>query len=697
MKVTLDIQRFDPKTGEVPRRQTYDVTVEPTDRVLDALMHISRHEDGTLAFRKSCAHGVCGSDAMRISGKEGLACKTLIRDVADKDGDVITLDPLNHMTVQKDLMVDQSEFLSKFRAVEPFLMPKEAAPASGEFYQSAEDRALGAGGIVTEVGAPESLWRIWNGLRESLAAGTSDSADPSISPHPEAAILAGKQAVNSIQAMRAASSGLEPRLQQSFLNDKESVYRALANLLIAQDRPAEAQQVLDMLKEREFYDYIQADDTEDPRTTRTIYNAIEAEWNTGYAAAADPLPELAGRIETLNRIDPSARTDGEQAELARLAAERDTLTAELERHLADLPEHFAAITPQARAKQNARLAAAPGNKRALLADLSQRSGTRTGLLQFILLPGHVRILLTTPEGWHSTVTEITQEELNARIETLAKALRNRKSRPEEPAKALYDALVAPLADQIEAAKLESLLVHLDGRLRYIPFAALHDGERWLAERWSLVYYTAASERQADLDIKDWQVAGLGTTRAHPPHFTALPAVADEIDGIVREDPDDPEGVLPGSVHLDQAFTETVLRRQAADRANGILHIATHFDLQPGDDSRSHLLLGTGETLSLRDLRLSDPALDLRHIDLVTLSACNTAMGGADGTGVEIEGMGTIVQRQGARGVLASLWPVADASTGVLMQTFYRLRGERPELTKAQALRQAQLSLLHGLL
>ncbi len=142
MKVTLDIQRFDPKTGEVPRRQTYDVTVEPTDRVLDALMHISRHEDGTLAFRKSCAHGVCGSDAMRISGKEGLACKTLIRDVADKDGDVITLDPLNHMTVQKDLMVDQSVFLSKFRAVEPFLMPKEAAPASGEFYQSAEDRAL---------------------------------------------------------------------------------------------------------------------------------------------------------------------------------------------------------------------------------------------------------------------------------------------------------------------------------------------------------------------------------------------------------------------------------------------------------------------------------------------------------------------------------------------------------------------------
>lgn len=142
MKVILDIQRFDPETDEAPRRQSYDVVVEPTDRVLDALMHISHHEDGTLGFRKSCAHGVCGSDAMRISGKERLACKTLIRDVAENDGDIITLDPLNHMTVQKDLMVDQSVFLSKFRAVEPFLKPKEKAPVSGEFYQSAEDRAL---------------------------------------------------------------------------------------------------------------------------------------------------------------------------------------------------------------------------------------------------------------------------------------------------------------------------------------------------------------------------------------------------------------------------------------------------------------------------------------------------------------------------------------------------------------------------
>ncbi|MDF1568841.1 MAG: succinate dehydrogenase iron-sulfur subunit [Spirochaetaceae bacterium] len=142
MNVTLDILRFDPEADKKSHRKKYDVTVEPTDRVLDALMHISRHEDGTLAFRKSCAHGVCGSDAMRINGKEGLACKTLIRDVAKNDGDVIQLDPLNHMPIQKDLMVDQTVFLSKFKAIEPYFKPKTQPPANGEYLQSAEERAV---------------------------------------------------------------------------------------------------------------------------------------------------------------------------------------------------------------------------------------------------------------------------------------------------------------------------------------------------------------------------------------------------------------------------------------------------------------------------------------------------------------------------------------------------------------------------
>ncbi len=547
--------------------------------------------------------------------------------------------------------------------------------------------------LQAELNEPETLWLLWNNMRVAW----EDASRPA------PAILAGKRAVNAIQAMRVGNASLTREQQQSFLANKEFVYRELADLLITQARHAEAQQVLDMLKEQELYDYIKEEGAHDPRQTRAGNNAMESEWNEAYDAVAAGAPPLAQRLAELTRVNPAIRTESEQTEIVRLTAERDRLDAELQRQLAALPERLAAVEPTRQAAENTRFAKAPDAKPAVLAALSQRSGTRTGLLQFVLLDEQVRILLTTPDGWETAVAEAPVKTLAAEIEALRSALTDPTQDAEPPAKVLYGRLVAPLAQKIDAAKLESLLVHLDGRLRYVPFAALHDGQQWLAERWPIVYYTAASERQGGRqDVRqsgraapDWRVAGLGTTKAHPPAFTALPAVEAEIDGIVRTGKSDRKGVLPGRVFLDKSFTEKVLRAQAADSANRILHIASHFDLRPGRDTESSLLLGTGGRLSLHDLREREPRLDLRHLDLVTLSACNTAMGGADATGAEIEGMGAIIQRQGAHGVLASLWPVADRSTGTLMQTFYRLRAERPDLTKAQALQQAQLGLLRG--
>ncbi len=119
MKITLRIKRCPPGIDREPYDQDYLVSVEPTDRVLDALMQVKRFQDGTLGFRKSCAHGVCGSDAMRINGKDRLACKTLIRDVVEKEGDRITIEPLRHLPVQRDLMVDQRAFFERYRCRQP--------------------------------------------------------------------------------------------------------------------------------------------------------------------------------------------------------------------------------------------------------------------------------------------------------------------------------------------------------------------------------------------------------------------------------------------------------------------------------------------------------------------------------------------------------------------------------------------------
>jgi succinate dehydrogenase / fumarate reductase iron-sulfur subunit len=125
MNIIVKIKRYNPDTDDAPYFQKYTVDTDPNERLLDALMQIKRFQDGSLGFRKSCAHGVCGSDAMRINGKDGLACKTLIKEVAEKDGDTVVVEPLRHLPVQRDLIVDQSEFFAKYRSVKPFLINDE--------------------------------------------------------------------------------------------------------------------------------------------------------------------------------------------------------------------------------------------------------------------------------------------------------------------------------------------------------------------------------------------------------------------------------------------------------------------------------------------------------------------------------------------------------------------------------------------
>ena len=139
MKIILKIQRFNPETDEKPGHQNYPVEVEPTDRILDALIRIKRFQDGTLGFRKSCAHGVCGSDAMRINGKDCLACKTLVQDVAKIEGEIVVIEPLRYFPIQRDLIVDQTIFFEKYRSVKPFLINDEPV-VEKERIQSQEER-----------------------------------------------------------------------------------------------------------------------------------------------------------------------------------------------------------------------------------------------------------------------------------------------------------------------------------------------------------------------------------------------------------------------------------------------------------------------------------------------------------------------------------------------------------------------------
>jgi succinate dehydrogenase / fumarate reductase iron-sulfur subunit len=135
--VTLRIQRFNPEVDQEPHWESYQVTSHATDRVLDALHQIKWEQDGSLSFRRSCAHGVCGSDAMRINGRNRLACKTLIKDV--NPGKPITVEPIKGLPVEKDLIVDMEPFFAAYREVMPFLITTGNEPTR-ERIQSQQDR-----------------------------------------------------------------------------------------------------------------------------------------------------------------------------------------------------------------------------------------------------------------------------------------------------------------------------------------------------------------------------------------------------------------------------------------------------------------------------------------------------------------------------------------------------------------------------
>ncbi len=141
MQVTVKIKRFNPEKDREPYWQTFELNADPMDRALDLLNYIKWHLDGTLTFRKSCAHGVCGSDAMKINGENRLACQVLVKNVIKGDRGTITFEPLPAAPIIKDLVVDQSEFFEKFRAVKPWLITA-SPPPERERLQSPEEHEL---------------------------------------------------------------------------------------------------------------------------------------------------------------------------------------------------------------------------------------------------------------------------------------------------------------------------------------------------------------------------------------------------------------------------------------------------------------------------------------------------------------------------------------------------------------------------
>ena len=499
------------------------------------------------------------------------------------------------------------------------------------------------------------------------------------------AIFFGKQAVNRYQEARDAIRGMEKETQRRFLHSREDTYRKLAELLIDESRLEEAQQVLDLLKEEEYFDFVLRD--------RRAVNRLD-----GRAAMTSAESGLERDYRELGEVQAALGLErGQLLSRKSLNPEQEKRLAELERQLELVQTDFEQFL-QKLARDLRRSGLGEGRLRevreaqGLMTDLRELGA---GAVALYTLVGSERysVILITSDVQIARDYPITAAELSRKVAAFRQVLQDPHQDPLPLSQEVYRILIGPIARDLTAAQASTLMWSLDGVLRYVPIAALHDGQQYLVERFRNVVFTPASHaRLKDIPSRKWKALGLGVSKAHA-GFQPLPDAREELLNIIRDERAPARrGILPGRIMLDEAFSEPTMRAALRQRFP-LVHIASHFRFDPTNEARSFLLLGDGKQLTLAQIKRAVNLFD--GVELLTLSACNTATGGGGSTGKEVEGFGVLAQRQGAKAVLATLWRVADRSTKTLMQRFYRLRSADPRLPKAEALRQAQLSLLHA--
>ena len=524
---------------------------------------------------------------------------------------------------------------------------------------------------------------------------------------PELAIFYGKQAVNVTQSIRRDIRGLDQTSRDSFLQGNSYVYQQLARLLIGAGRFAEAEEISAMLQQDEFLDFVRRDargvqmETLDSSFVGAEQTVV-AQQNTRVESVA----KLSSEAFALSALD--AAMPEQSARLIEVQASLKAARAQLDAFFAAMPARFARNPNDVAADRKSLSAIVP-----LLREMGQQSNSKVALVSAFVDDKGLELLLTLPSGQTVNLSYGADETaqngqafpswLNAQIFDFTQAIEKRAP-IENAATALWNIVGCrgELGAQLEGAGIDTIMWRLTGPLRAIPLTALRERDGYLVEKYRNVVLTAGSSELnlAHQPVGDWRALGVGVTKAWTigaDQFSALGGVEGELKAVMNAPADGfDKGVLPGRVLQDEKFSEANFFRQlrgADAEANSpwqVVHIASHFKLA-GDNLKSFLLTGDGKALTIADLQERAQQSPLfPGVELMTLSACDTASGGNGA-----DSLGALAELNGARSVLATLWPVADQETAQLMADFYANHAATPMAGKAVALQKAQLKLLHS--
>lgn len=518
------------------------------------------------------------------------------------------------------------------------------------------------------------------------------------------AVIFGKQCVDTYQGLRREIVGLDARQQRTYLDKIAGEYRFLADILIEMGRFAEAERILQMLKEEEYAGFVRRDADEiktlDKRAILTEREQLLIERYSKLAGRAAEIGEqfrkLDDRKRRLSRLDQKL-APAEELQYQQLAAQ-----------VADVNAAFKLFLDKELTKELGTPAVRKINVDRSLQDELRKWGSGTVAVSTVVTENRYRVILTTPNVQVDGRTEITAAALNRKVFAFREQLQNADSNPLAAAKEIYDIIVKPIEKDLAAAGAKTVLWSLDGTLRYIPIAALSpDGRTYLVERFRNVIVTPKTRMNISASTETWRALGMGVAAEQMVTYperpdrkvrvAALPGVKAELSAVIRDERYPNEtGIITGRRYLDNDFTfRSFADSLSQERPDGgpkfnIIHLATHFTL--GETwTNSYLSLGNSQLLSLEDLA-SSPEISFGGADLVTLSACNTALAN-DSNGQEVDSLAEAIQTKSGKAVLATLWAVYDESTAELMTRFYRELQQDPSMTKAEALNKAQRAML----
>jgi len=504
---------------------------------------------------------------------------------------------------------------------------------------------------------------------------------------PELAIVFFKQSVNAREAIRNNIKGLPQEQQESYTETIAEDYRHLADLLLQQNRVLEAQRVLDLLKVQELEDYLRNVRGSDNSAAGVAERPQERQIREGMAAQIDKAIALGKELTQLESLPVSNRTQAQKQRIVELRKTEQEITKQFNTFL-DSPQvrEWIAQLQQTTQGQTFNLEAYGTTLQDNLKKLQQDAV----ILYPFVLPDRLELVLVTPYAppLRRTVP-VKREELNRVIAEFRSALETPTSDATLPAQKLYDWLIKPLENDLAQAKTKTIIYAPDGQLRYIPLAALHDGNQWLVQRFRINNITAVT--LTDLNTKPQsQLRVLAAAFTQGNHsvkvrgqqfdFSGLPFAGREVENLAQ--------TVPNTTKLlNEQFNKDIVAQM---NDYSVVHLATHAAFLVGQPEESFILFGNGDRVTLRDVK----NWRLPNVDLVVLSACETGLGDKLGDGREILGFGYQMQQTSARAALASLWSVNDGGTQALMNAFYTAL-QTGKMTKAQALQQAQIALSTG--